>query len=558
MSQTPDPMQDAVRRFRTAAAATGRWLRAAAQAAGRGARRAWLYHPRLLPPEPMRDPYATVIAADDDDLASVTGRIDTAPAMNVVLVIPARARGLREAGIWPHVAAHVRRRGIALGVVCTRRDVRGYARENGLAAARSIARLFAPARRRVAFGDYAVVIPHLPARRVSTAVIALALVVAVGFVGCVAVPSAQVVLVPQGQALTTSLQVRLSTIANTSDLSNALAPASPLRIVVHTVVSTTATGKADIPDQAATVDLTVENGSGGALTVPAGTRVTTDDGIAFATTGAIDVPPKQLGTVSAAAIQPGTGGNVKAGALTHAEGLADGVTITNRRAATGGTDKAVSAVSQDDFDRIGGIATEVLRRVAERELAATMSDSGTVFPQTVNVAILSQTPLTNVGDPADAVMMEYRAVATALALPEDTLRTLAEEMLQRAAPPGYTVLPGTADARVIGDASADKSGAVDVRLRATGSVVPELAATSLRAAIAGERPGTAAAQLQERLHLQSPPEIHLTPEIVPWQWLPRRASRISIVLGAPATPEPTPTATPTPVSTAVTTAALTQ
>jgi len=73
-----------------------------------------------------------MVARRDDDLAALIGRIDTAPDIDLVLVVPRQARALREATVWAHVSAHVRRRGIALGVVSPRGDVRAHARANGL------------------------------------------------------------------------------------------------------------------------------------------------------------------------------------------------------------------------------------------------------------------------------------------------------------------------------------------------------------------------------------------------------------------------------------------
>jgi hypothetical protein len=520
--------------------ATARSVRATLARLADDAADMFRHWPRLQPLPPTDEAYATIVAANDDDPASVTGRIDTASDMTVVLVVPTRARGFRDPGMWPHVAAHVRRRGITLGVVCSRRDVRGHAAENGLPAARSISGLFRPPRRRLIVGRHAILLPHFPLRRLLTLGMAAVLILAVGFVGCVALPSASVVVVPPSEPLTTTLHAKVSALSGVGDVAGAIVPASPMRLTVHTVVSTTATGSVDVPDAPATVDLTFTNTTGAPLAVPPLTNVTTESGIEFRTDTTLDLPGKESGTVQATAVEAGTTGNVKAGTLQHATGLPEGITVTNRRAAAGGTDKTVTAIAQDDFDRISAIADDVLRRVGLREIQASLKGDGVVFPETLNVAILGFTPLGSVGDPADAVLVEYRAVATALGLPDETLRAFGEQMLAGAARPGFTVVPGTAAARVTGE-TAQNDGTVSVDLLATGRVTRELATHAIGAAIAGERPGAAARHLEEMLHLDTPPDITIHPSIVPWQWLPRRAGRITVELGAPPAPEATPT-----------------
>ena len=96
-------------------------------------------------------PVATIVARRDDDWLAVTGRIDTATEPDIMLLVPRGARALRSAAAWAHVAAHVRRRGIALGVVSrARRRARARARQRAASSAldaRTTPRAVAPAPR---------------------------------------------------------------------------------------------------------------------------------------------------------------------------------------------------------------------------------------------------------------------------------------------------------------------------------------------------------------------------------------------------------------------------
>ena len=47
------------------------------------------------------------------------------------------------------------------------------------------------------------------------------------------------------------------------------------------------------------------------------------------------------------------------------------------------------------------------------------------------------------------------------------------------------------------------------------------------------RPEAARNWLQQELGLSEPPEIEISPNFVPWLWLPRRAQSIEVVIGSP-------------------------
>ncbi|MBM3139951.1 MAG: hypothetical protein FJZ92_06985 [Chloroflexi bacterium] len=507
-------------------------------------------------PEPTADEearasYATVVAGRDDDLASITGRVDTAADVNVVLVVPQAARGLREAGIWPHVAAHVRRRGITLAVVSARRDVRGYALENGLTAERSIARLFRPPRRRIVVADRELLLPQIAWRSVLINGTLVAIVVGGAGTACDAIPSAEIVIVPPSREFTTAAAVRLNPLASETDLRSGVVPARNLRVTIETIVSGEATGRAEVPDRRASVELTFTNNGARDIAVPPGTRVVDDSNTAFTTNAALIVPAGRTASVGATAVAAGPQGNVAARTLRHIEGVV-GVSVTNPAAASGGSTRSVQAVAQTDLDRVRGVADAVLRRVGAREIGRAV-EGGRVFTETLSVAVISETPVTPPGEPSGATLVEYRAVVAALVLTEEQLRQVADRMLRAALGPGVALLPETSTARVVGT-PAVQGGVVSVELRATGRVADLFDAARVSEAVTGARPSVAARRLQEMLALPAAPRITIEPEPIPWQWLPRRADRISIVLaGAPpgdtaatSTPTATPAATRTP------------
>lgn len=506
------------------------------------------------------DPYATVVAEADDDIASITGRIDTAADSNVVLLVPKSARGLRDPASWPHVAAHVRRRGIALTVVSGRRDVRGHAGANGLATGRSLARL-RRRRRRVRIGDRDVEVPDVPWRVLTTIALLGGLFFAVVSAACYAIPSAEILIAPPSTEFTTSMRARLSPLATQADIASGVIPARNLRVITTATLSVQTTGEAEVPDATATVAVAFTNDGEVSVTVPAGTLVLDDNGTAFATDEELIVEAGRTESVDATALEPGLLGNVEPETLRHIDGFPATLTLTNPRAGRGGTTKLVPGVGEADLERVRTISSEALDLVAERALKREV-EAGRVFPQTQNVAVLSETPLSNIGDPGEYLLVEYQLVATALALTQEDLANFAEEIARTGLPPDVALLPGTATATSEGDVELD-GGSVILTVQATGQVTPLLDREALADAVTGARPSAASARLTEMLALEVPPRITVTPGVVPWRWLPRRASRISFVLVAPAaltapveeddagvgtdgtlTPTPTPTGTP--------------
>ena len=473
-----------------------------------------------------RMPGATTIAAGrDDDASSIIGRLDTAEEVEVLLVVPRRAHGLRDAMVWPRIAAHVRQRGLALRVLASRREVRQHAESAGLPSARTVRGLRPRPALRLPLGAREVVLRAPPlAPLLKFAGFAAVVVVVVGALAFY-VPSADIVVAPPAEPLSGSLRVRLNPVAET-ELPLGVVAASSVRLTIVSVVSTATTGTATVGAVAARVELEFSNAGESEITLPIGTPVDDEGGFTFATDAAVVVPAGGSATVAAAALRPGTGGNLEADSLRLLIGFPRTLTVTNAQAADGGADTEVPAVGPEDVVRVGAIAEEVLRRAGERELLRTIEDA-TVFVETISVAILSQDPLVQVGEPADAFLMEYVAIVSVLVLTDDEARRAGEQLLVGALPDGMALLPGTTEASAGGDVSYDGSRLV-ADLTANGLATPLIDPALLRSELTGVSPSTAAAWLREQLALDEEPLIRVHPSWLPGWQMPWRAGRISI------------------------------
>ena len=484
-------------------------------------------------PPTQRTPRGVVLtAAREDDAASVIGRLDTADDIDVMLVVPRGARRLRDAGAWTRIAAHARQQGIALRVVSPRGDVRDSARANGLVAARSARWLPRNQATRISVGERDFDIPALgiaPVLRLA-AVVALALFVVGG--ACYAIPSARITIVPPSEPLSENLRVRVNALASEPDPDLGVVVGTTIREEVTTLVSTVATGTTTAGDHPARVELRFVNGGTEDVEIPAGTEVRTEEDVVFIVDGTAVVPAGGNITATATADDPGTIGNVDAGTVVAPAGLPETVTVSNPSAASGGTDAVVPAVAQEDVDLAATIADEALRVAGERALEARIGDTGTLFPETISVAILRQVPLQNVDEPAQAFMMEYTGIISAVIVSPEEGARFAEAYLSEQVEDGRVLLANTGALEVVGG-SALEAGGVTVDATVSGLVTDPIDPEALGSDLTGVSPETASQRLQDRLELDVPPTVTISPTWVPWQWTPRRADRIEIVLAGP-------------------------
>ncbi|MDE2695179.1 MAG: baseplate J/gp47 family protein [Chloroflexota bacterium] len=468
---------------------------------------------------------ATVVARREDDANSIIGRIDTASEVEVLLVVPRRARGLREAMAWPRIAAYARQRGLTVHVLASRRDVRQHALNAGLRAARTSTGLRDMPTLRIPLGPRELTLrppPLTPLLRLA----AFAAIPVLAF-GAIAyyVPSADIFIAPPGEPLTTSVRAHISPVGETN-IAEGVVGATSVSETIVAVASTVTTGTASVGDVPATVELEFTNSGAADVRLPVGTAVEDPDEFTFTTDEAVTVPAGETAYIGATAIQPGTVGNVEASTLRFMIGFPTTLAVTNPVAAEGGADIEVPAAAADDRVRVSGIAEDVLRRAGTRALERIIED-GTVFQESVTVAILSQEPLVEIGEPAETFLMEYTAIVSAVVLPDAAAERAAEQILVSVLPDGMALIPGSAE-MVADDPTFDGSRLV-ATLTATGLTTELFDPTTLRGLLTGVAPATAAERLRTQLELDVEPLIRVHPTWLPAVRMPQREDRISVV-----------------------------
>ena len=295
-----------------------------------------------------------------------------------------------------------------------------------------------------------------------------------------------------------SLNVTVDPTVSSSNDQKATVPGVKEAFPVQVAGSFSATGENVVETPATgTVTFSSEN-TFLAVPIPAGTRVSTASGIAFATTAAVTVPKAVFGTgrgvvdAPIAAVVKGLTGNVAARTITRvpadlASALVAASPVTNKSPTTGGTHTVSPMIVQADIDAAESSLTSGLQSSFQTALAApgAVPSGSNLFSDTARLGIPTFSPdpqgLLNQG----VTSFDLSAAATGTAVVADlsTVRTLAESRIKSAVLSGYSLVAGSI-ATQLGTA-ATQGDAVIVPVTAVGLQTPIVEVGQLRAAVQG-------------------------------------------------------------------------
>jgi hypothetical protein len=288
----------------------------------------------------------------------------------------------------------------------------------------------------------------------------LAILVLVGGVlGYVFLPAATIVVTPRIEAIgPLTFPVRAETGVSAPDTLAGVVPATVATLPLEESGSFPATGTKVTETRArGTVTFTSKN-TAEAVTIPAGTQVSTASGIVFVTTTAVDVPkaqfgpPAKPGTANAPirAVDPGTEGNVSAGSITRVSSgiksaLVNGDDPVNNEAPTsGGTHTETLVVAQRDIDKA---MTTLTQRLNEDLATVLASPSGvlpdvTVFPETkaLTKPVPTVDPATLLGKAMTAFTYGLTATGSVTTVDERAVRGVAEARLRAGVGPDHDLV----------------------------------------------------------------------------------------------------------------------
>lgn len=337
--------------------------------------------------------------------------------------------------------------------------------------------------------------------------LALLIVLAVlGGAGFIVLPSAVVTLTPAQSRLEVEADITADPNLQTVDVENRLIPAIKLSAQIEDSGTIETTGALDLGDTLATGSVVFINQTNQAVTIPAGTTVTTSAGtpIQFRTTESaelaaglglqIEVPIEALPT------SQGEAGNVESGLINTVIGpLAVRVSVRNVAATSGGTARAQRVVSDDDRERLLATLRQQLQARAYLEMEPRLSDTQFIILETVRIAeersdwtTFSAQP----GDVADTLSLTMRAVVEAIAVDEQFARQIVYAQMSNQIGDGQFIKPQTVTYERGSVSNVDApTGRITFSLTGSGLVTQQINAGTLGERLAGKSLNDATAYL---------------------------------------------------------------
>ncbi len=346
------------------------------------------------------------------------------------------------------------------------------------------------------------------------------------------VPTATVTLVPATQPIRAEVQVIVSRDVEQVDWQTGHIPAKLIQVQVEDSGQVPTTGKRDAPDSLAIGSVVFINQLSQPVTVPTGTVVTTSRGtmIRFRTTEGAELAPAigATGTVPIEALEPGSSGNVAAQLINTVEGpISLQVRVTNLEPTTGGGFRQIGAVTLADKNRLRSLLLQQLQQRALAEIQKELVDGEALLVETVQVdAILAENYDQFMGEPAEFLGLEMRALVSAMVFEEANIQAQVFRALDDVVPPGFRLIDGT-QALETAELTAvlPEERTASFTASATATVAATIDQSAVHRTIRGEPTDLASLMLAQTLPLAEPPDIELGPkwmkdlgwlERVPW------------------------------------------
>ncbi len=349
-----------------------------------------------------------------------------------------------------------------------------------------------------------------------------------------AVPSATIILQPKTETVRVERAVIADPAVAAVDYARNTVPARLLTSTESWQTSVATTGVVELPDAPARGTVLFVNQLAQAVTVPAGSRVSTSDGssITFQTLEEV-VLGEAVGStaeVEVIAEAPGPEGNVAANLVNRVEGSLDlQVEVRNLAAMEGGAVRETAAVAPEDQARLQAQARQFLQAVALANMEAQLTEREFISKDTVRVVnIIDETFSHDVGEQTAELTLVLRAELQGTAVDTTIASGLAFDSLGQVVPDGFTLVPDSIRFSSGDVVAVDESGRVTFSMIGEGIVAANLALEGPMTAVTGQTPETAAAYLYQNLPLRAVPTLNIWP--VWFDRVPYLTTRIQTVV----------------------------
>lgn len=517
-------------------------------------------HEQSYRPDEEIDPagLASVILVDRrEDVATICGRIDTAPTFAVVIHAPQGNRSLSTELGMRRLQRHADEAGKVLAVATGSSALGTRARQLGIPVSRrpENVRWDAGGRRVLGFGRHTVVLPAL-GRYLQVAAIAV-FGAALGLLALTVAPSADVIVTPPVETLSEAVTITADPNADEIDLESMTVPAGTVASTETVTLALRTTGRASVGTAPSKVLLTLTNPTSLPVTLPLGAVLIAEPSkIRFQLDQETTIPGGEAVNQQATALILGLAGNVPASTpWSWADERYGPVTVANAEQAVFGASEERAAVSDEDILAINDLARDLESSDTVKRLLIAARPHDAVFLGTAEATVQSSSLSATAGTPTDFLLLEVRITVTATAVLSHTLDEVARAVLRRGQGIGEFI-PGSVVAVETGSSTVDpENGTVQTRVELRGDFASGITREALKDAVKGKSASAARSTLQSRYDIQDA-DVSVSPGWAPW--LPRFEFRIDVQLKSPSEEpsppadaaalngQPSPSATPSP------------
>jgi hypothetical protein len=339
------------------------------------------------------------------------------------------------------------------------------------------------------------------------------------------VPSAEIVIKPQGQSLTIPLTLIADPTQLEVDVSNRRIPARVASVTLTTNVEVIATGSVPEATARAGGKVTFTNLTTQAVRIPAGTalRTTTGDPIRFVTQKDVTLDARRgaIGEATVLAIEPGPPGNVGAGLINTVEGaLAAQAAVVNTEAMKGGDVKKVAAVTEADRKNAKDQALTDLKQRVYAQLIAQLKE-GEFAPQTSLrvLKIISETYDHFVDEKADRLKLEMRAEVGVTVVDERQAFAVGQKEIEWQLGNNLVLVPNSIGLAREEKLTVDEAGRVKFDLTAKANAISAVDFEAVRQTARWQEVAQTSELIYQKFPLTQRPEIKVFPtwfSKMPW------------------------------------------
>ncbi len=476
---------------------------------------------------------SVVLVNRREDVATICGRLDTAPTFAVVVHAPDGNRSLGTELGMRRLQRHADEAGKVLAVATGSSSLSTRARQLGIPVARKPenVRWEAGGRRVLGFGRRTLVLPAL-GRYLQVAAIAVCFLLFVALALTLA-PSAEVIAIPPIETLSEAVTITADPEAEEIDLETMTVPANTVASTQTVTLALKTTGTTSVGTLSAKVLVTLTNGSGSEITLPVGAVLVTEPAkLRFQLDADTKIPPGQPAIQQATALAPGFAGNVPAGTIwTWSDERYRTVAIANPQPGSGGASEQRQAVAEADILAINNLARDLEKSDAVKRLLLAARPHDAIFLATAEANVEGGEISAIAGTATDILLMEVRIVVSATAVLSNTLDEVALQVLRRGQGVGEFI-PGSVVAVETGASNIDaETGSITTRIELRGDFARGLTRQAVKDAVKGKSEAEARSTLQSRYGIEST-NVSVSPGWAPW--LPRFDFRIDVQLRSPA------------------------